>query len=294
MIPRMDHVWFYLCGMMKNILTAILIALTVTANAQNVKFGVEVGANIIPVRSSELGADFQFGIYGGFGAKFRVNERFAIGTGLFVSQQKKMYSSTQEDSFFEQYATLFQFAGVDVDTVESTLDGLNINTDIQRKTAGRVSEMYLRLPIMVHYRTDNFNVSIGPYVGVLLGAKRKEQVTSTVPFLQVVSIDSLDPTGLLQFLLPPTEDVTVNSFSDRTGLQGFDVGATVGVGYNMDPFLVELSFSQGFLDYRTGTHGSFSGQQSIRLSLSYYLPIKKKNKDDPEKKVKKKKTNPTL
>jgi len=253
---------------MKNLLPFLFVFTILNANAQKWEVGPKIGANVIPIRSTDLGVDFQLGGYGGLAIRYTINDRFKVETGLHVSQQKKAYSGLDTRSLLDDYASILDVAGI------------NVELDIIEKTEAVVSEVYLHLPVLFSYHMHNVDFFLGPYFGALLAANHSIQTTTTVPIFQVVDIAALDTTGLVSFFLPDAEEVTSSTSTERTGLNTFDVGATVGVGYRMDRFHLALSYTQGFLDYREDRGAeSFSGHQAIRLSLSYLIPIKQKKKD---------------
>jgi len=281
--------------MLKIAVTVVLIVCTLAVSAQRVEIGVEVGANTLPIRLSDLGADFQFGGFGGLGVKYKISNRFSLRSGVFISQQKKAYRLMETRSLLDEYALLFQLAGIEMSDIETALEDANVNADIIENTVGVVSEVYLQIPVLTDYKIQVFNFVIGPYFGALLSAKRNEQIAITVPLLQAVDLASFDSSGLLGSVLPAAEETEVSTETGLSGLRKFDVGATIGIGYSVNRYSLGLSFSQGFLDYRMSeNHDTFQAHQSIRLSLSYFLPVGNTSKGESKKKVKKSKTNPTL
>ncbi len=257
------------------ILPFLLLFVFNKSNAQEnskISLGPEAGVNLIHAEKTDLGSDYKLGMHFGVQVKYRINYHFAVSSGIYATEKKKKYT------FVDTTTT--------PDLVGGLLGGFLGNggsgeADVYNTTKGLVTEMYLELPILLHYKIHNLDFFAGPYAGILLSANRKEVTTSESTALDPTSLipDSLGLGGLgglLSGLTGPPDLGTVKSNS-KDGLASTDFGVIGGIGYHVDNLQFNLMYTFGFLDYRTGIENEdLNNHQVIRFSVAYLFNFKKK------------------
>lgn len=250
------------------ILTTVLI-ISSTTIAQKIAVGPEIGINLINMEKTDVGTNYQLGLHAGASAKYYFTEKFAVSSGLFVSQKKKQYS------FIDTTVTADPLAGL-----LGGLGGLggSSNTsneaEVYHTTTGVVTELYLQLPVLANYEVNNINFYAGPYASVLLSANRKEV---TVTESTATDVSSFLPGGLGALgglLQPASNDPETSTSSSKEGLATIDFGATAGIGYRVDKLNFNLFYSYGFMDYREDKgNESTDTHQIIQFSIAYLFNI---------------------
>lgn len=134
--------------MKKIVLSAIaLVAVAVSANAQQVKFGPKAGLNISNLSGSN-DLESRIGFHVGAVAEIVLSDKFSIQPEVLYSTQGAKYSST---------------------ILGTTIEG-NINND------------YINVPIMAkYYIIEGFSVEAGPQIGFLAKSEGKmgDETTDT-------------------------------------------------------------------------------------------------------------------
>lgn len=255
--------------MKKNIINLVLaFLLSSTIFAQKIILGPEIGVNLINTESTYLGSNFQLGYHFGASAKYYFNEKFAISSGIFLTQKKKQYS------FIDTTTTPDPLAGIFNGFTGGTPSNTNTDAEVYTTTTGMASELYLQLPLLANYEFKKINIYAGPYVGLLLSVNKKETYTREST---ATDISSFIPGGLGGFssLLDPTANQpTTGTSNSKDGLAPFDFGASAGIGYRVDQLNFNLFYTYGFLDYRKDRGDkSIETHQIIRFSISYFFNL---------------------
>lgn len=262
---------------MKKYIVATFILFTfISSFSQNAKIslGPEIGMNIIPIENTAIGYNFQLGYHVGLHLKYKLSESFKLSTGVFLTQKKKKYDKTNISSIFEIYGDLFQMGGIDTAGLNSTINAFGVNTDVVETTNGIVSELFIEIPILANYHYKNFNMYAGPYLGVLLTANKKEEKRTQIPLLNVVDFSQFDSTGLSSYFLPPADETSTSSESNKDNLRLLDFGFNVGIGYEMNNLHFNLMYSHGLLDYRKDKgNESTDTHKIIQFSIAYLFPL---------------------
>ncbi len=146
----------------KTILSFIITLTFVTVNTQaqvtlgnrqtntdrDVEFGVKAGLNLATIAVEDVDENnFKAGFHAGLSAKFPLTESFALQPEVLFTQKgaKTVYNS--------------DFLGFDIADGETTY---NLN--------------YIDIPVYAVYNfTDNFNLHLGPYLGILVDASADTQ-----------------------------------------------------------------------------------------------------------------------
>ncbi len=165
-----------------------------TDTDRDVEFGVKAGLNLATIAVEDVDENnFKAGFHAGVSAKFPLSESFALQPEVLFTQKgvKTTYDA--------------DFLGFDVADGETTY---NLN--------------YVDIPIYAVYNfTDNFNLHLGPYLGILVDAS----VDTQTEVLDFVNIDN-------------TEEINEDRFNSitygLTGGLGFELGMiSIGANYNL-------------------------------------------------------------
>lgn len=248
--------------MPKHLLVLLGILSTVFLNAQTMSVGPELGMNLIQIEKQEIGNNYQPGWYGGLMYDYKINDYLSIRSGIYYSQGRHGYSSADTNivSFLE-------------DIVDSSMmvPGLDLNT--YTTVEGRQSLHYVQIPLQANFSWKKIQLSLGGYVGFLVGANQKEKTTEETPFLTTVDLESIDPTGFLSLFLPPAYQETTSNTSDTDGLRTFDYGLKGSLGYEIDQFGVRASYSFGLPSYRSSDNNPVIRNKYFQFSIYYLFPI---------------------
>ena len=253
------------------IMFSILLFSFFSASAQKIYAGLELGSNIIPIEKSALGNNFQIGPYAGFSLNYNLSENLRISSGLFFSQRKKMYLKSDTSSVLSAFDDLLSLGGNSLG-LDSIINIPGVDMNVYNNTEGIATENYIELPIMLSYKHKNLIVSAGPYFGFLMNGKKKEEIRTTAPILQVFDVSSIDSSGLLSIFLPPADETKFSETSSIDNLKRMDIGGAFGIGYQINNLKFNLNYTLGFNDYRINQEGEGkSTHKAIRISINYYF-----------------------
>ena len=276
---------------MKKITLVLLAIIPIFSFGQKVSLAPEIGLNIIPMASSEIGQNYQFGYHVGGHFKYHFSKKFKLSSGVFLTQKKKEYSSSITGSTFELLNdALNSFGGlgggvpgIDSTFLDSTLNIPGLNTEYTESTKGVSSELFIEIPVLANYKYKNVNFYLGPYAALLITANRKEEITTDIPLMDVIDVDLLlDQSGLGGFggfakSFIPQSKVETNEESGTVGLRKLDIGFMAGIGYEMNDLHFNFMYSQGLLDYRDDATktGNTETLKLYRISIAYFFDLGK-------------------
>ncbi|MBW6482700.1 MAG: PorT family protein [Vicingaceae bacterium] len=257
---------------MKNIkITLVLFLLVISPlvlNAQKKTIGPSVGVNLIQIEDTYLGSNFQLGMHIGAEINYNFKKRWSLNSGLFFTQKKKHYSFVDTTTTFDAGGLIGGIIGGG----GGTTDPNDLQADVYNTTNGVVTENFIQIPFLLSYKLKKFNFFIGPTVGYLVSANRKEETTSESTAADVGSIIP-GGAGILDGLLTPSSTPVTKSTSSTKGLRAFDLSAEAGVGYSMDNVKFNLMYAYGLLDYREKKENGFENLSLIRFSVVYLFPF---------------------
>jgi hypothetical protein len=270
--------------MKKTILLSFIICLSALSSfSQKLSLGPELGVNIIPLESTGYGYNYQLGFHFGGHLKYHFSEKFKLSTGIFLTQKKVAYNYSETNSVLSQLDGLSSVfgGGAIPPEFDSIIDIPGINLDMTEETRGVNSEIFIEIPLMANYKYKNVNFYLGPYFGILLSASQKEEITTKVPVFDFIDVKEFDSTGFISAFLPQSGTESSSS-SGTDGLRILDIGANVGIGYEMNNLHFNLMYSQGFLDYRNDRNGeSLTPLKTIRISMVYLFNLEGKKEPSP-------------
>ncbi len=256
--------------MKKVFLTAAAATLAIGANAQQTRYGIEIGAHLgnlvqeVPnpnngsptgtLQKDHIDARPNLGLRAGLVADFGISDNFSIQPGLqFVMKgARNEFSLNEKNSAGREFKTQVQ-------------DIINLN--------------YIEVPINVQYKTredgTGFFVGAGPYFGYAFGGKRSVQTEISqkgggMPDFEAKS----EVDDALEFGDNATDDI-----------KNLDVGVGLNIGYMLPAGLFvrgygQYSFSNIYpvteSDYETKNYG-------FGISIGYMFGGKKGDgpNDDP-------------
>lgn len=269
---------------MKRFTISLLFTLisVLSIQAQKLSIGPELGINVIPIESSNMGKNFQMGYHLGAHLRINVSEHFKLGTGLYLTQKKKMYEKNDTSSVFDLFGSFIELSGLTAQEIDSLVSSFGANTDVTEETKGVVSATFVKLPLLATYHYKNFNVFAGPYAGFLITANRKEETRTQIPLMNVIDISQFDSTGLFSAFLPAADETTSSQNSGTDGLNKMDLGFIAGISYEINQLHFNLMYSQGLLDYRDDRgKDDFSALSTFRFSIAYLFDLKGNKESSP-------------
>jgi hypothetical protein len=231
-------------------------------HAQTWSFGPELGTNTVMVEKSDLGRDYHLCWYAGGHVEYELNDFFSLRSGVYFSQRKKMYQSSDTSSL--------NVFGFDLEDFE--IPGVDFS--VYSQTKGIVSLFGIEVPALATFNFKELSFFAGPYMNFLIGSWSKEETNKQIPFLQTFDIDSLDPTGFVAWLFPPPTSTSFSESSSIKNMRGFDFGFKTGMGYTHKSFRLNFYYTFGIPDYRKdkGTDNT-NAHQYASLSIAYNFRV---------------------
>lgn len=233
-------------------------------NAQKFSLGPELGANLIMLENEDIGRNYHLCWFDGINTEYKFYDLFSVRTGIYFSHRKKMFESADTSEF-----SVFGFS-----PSELGIPGVDFN--VYSKTKGVVSQFGLEIPLLACLNLNEFSVFAGPYMNFMVGAWRKEATDTHIPFLQAIDIDSIDQSGIISSLFPPSETHKFNESSVSKGYRVFDYGFKTGMSYTAERFRLNLYYTFGIPDYRIDRGTDAVNRHSyFTMSVAYNFGIGK-------------------
>ena len=249
--------------MLRPLLIIITVIFYSQLNAQKLFIGPEIGMNLIQVEEQEMGNDFQPAWYGGGAVDYKFNDWLSLRTGVYFSQSRHAYSS--------QDTSVIDLLGGFIDS-SIAIPGIDLNT--YTSINGRQSQYYIQIPVQANFSWKNIQLFLGGYAGIMVGSKQKESTIERTPLVENLDLGALGIPDFITSFLPPAYDESFSESTDSEGLRAFDYGLKAGLGYQMDQFGVQASYSFGIPDYRVDSGDEdMRRNQFFQFSIRYMLPI---------------------
>lgn len=201
-----------------NLFTLILLGFTISSTAQ-VDFGVKAGLNLndfgqsVEDEAFEIPTKMRPGFHIGVVVDYGLTEALSLTSGL-----------------------TYIVKGTSLDLEENLDNGESVDG------SSYINFAYLEIPINLTYRKNNFSVFGGPYIGLGIGGKLKSDYTLTTDF---GSFDVNEETKIK----PAYGEINSGDLAiDEDAYNGLDFGINLGVGYEVGPVVIGLSYSLGFVD----------------------------------------------
>jgi len=243
----------------------LLVTLNISFSyAQKLKFGPEIGFNLINVETQEIGDNFQVGWHTGAFSEYELKKWLGVSVGLYYTQKKHGF----KESEIIPSSLSFLLA-------QQGIEGVDLNT--YSETNGRVTLNYLQLPILAIFKHKNFNLKLGGYFGYMFNTKTNRKEVKNTPFASVVDLTALteiDPTltELMGSFIPQANETNFLESTSKSGLSALDYGLKAGVTYQVNSIGFNVNYIYGLADYRSSSStDSFKNNSYYQFSLSYYF-----------------------
>jgi len=243
----------------------LLISLNISLSyAQKLKFGPEVGFNLINVETQEIGDSYQVGWHTGAFSEYELKRWLGVSVGLYYTQKKHGFKES------ETIPSTLSFL-----LAQQGIEGIDLNT--YSETNGRVTLNYLQLPLLAVFKHKNFNLKLGGYFGYMFNIRTKSIEAKNTPFASVVDLTALteiDPelTELIGPFIPPANETDFSESTSKSGLSALDYGLKAGVTYQVNSIGFNANYIYGLTDYRSSNStNSFENNSYYQFSLSYYF-----------------------
>lgn len=243
--------------------------------AQQTKIQLQAGAGAIPMNTTTLGPKYSLGMHGGLQVQQQLKNKLWLSSGLYLSQKQQFTQKIETESYIKTLENFLLLAGSGDFPIDSLVNSLGLNLDAKNTTKEMIQLVNLEIPIMATYMHDKWSFHAGGYAGLLLGAKRKVETTTEVPFLQVLDIGAFDSTGLLQFLLPPAESTSTVESNSTDNLLRYDAGMLLGMGYQDDRWSFNIHYAHGFVDFRKSYTEAKQVNRAVRVMVGYVINVRK-------------------
>lgn len=193
------------------------------SNSSPFTFGTEIGATVgSPIGPAEKGAKGKLGLGPTVGifARYEINPRWNIQTGLNYIHKKATYSSPVND---QSYDYIYE-QEVQGDILVFEIEGIILNGSVR----GEFNNKYIQAPIIGFYNfNDRFSINGGYYIAYLISAGHDVWAT-----------------GVLGNNFTTLDDYYSN---EKESIAQWDHGASIGANYKLRRQLeAELNISTGF------------------------------------------------
>lgn len=263
----------------KKIIAACIGFASISAFAQRkITVGPDVNMNIMILPKNDLSNTILLSPRFGVKGEFYFNPKFSIGTGFYYTERKVQYHSEYSEptpSLNAILSLLNNIPNMPFDVSKA------LNTDSKVVSNGMISEHFIEIPLIASYHIDGITLFGGGYVDFLTGVTNKQVKETTIPFVETVDYKEIAGSTLgtvLSRLSPPAYSKEITTTHDKKGLNTTDFGITAGVGYQFKNLNFNVSYAQGFKDYRIDK-GDNPKEVSrvVRLSVAYTFNFKIKS-----------------
>lgn len=271
---------------MRYFLSAILIFSASLNMAQTLKIGPRIGGNLMPLNHTSVqGTTYSLGINAGLSGEISVSKWFAIRVQPYYTQKKKYYEMTEKSNVIEVLNKSFFNNAINLDTLSSITS--NINDTAYKYTKGIATLSYFEIPLMAVFKYKSFDLAVGPSISFLTGAKTKEEMSQSIPILDMLlpAMDTIRYFGtslrtIMYSLFPGYQTPVTSEKTDKTPFTDIDYGIHAELTYHMPQnFYMQMSYNQGFNNYRKTALKSHDVNKVLMLSLGYNFGKDFKQKD---------------
>jgi hypothetical protein len=221
----------------KLLLVVMILSWGLKSFAQPI-FGVKAGLNLSNMLQKDdqetYSKDFKMrpGFHVGPTAEFQINDMFAFETGLLLSTKGYNYDESGTEEIMGISATY--------------------------SSKGHLSLLYLDIPLTAKAVFDMNGTKLyglfGPYVGLGLSGKHKDETTSTV--MGQTQTENTDG------------DVSFGSGDDD--IKPLDLGLQIGAGIELEKIQIGLAYNLGMANLAQSSDGGYKmNNRVLALSLGY-------------------------
>lgn len=241
---------------MKKLLVIISIIYSLSASAQSLSFGPEVGLNIINVDKTDLkGQLYKLGFDAGGFVQYKVANSLSVKANInYTSKGISYYNTTTseiDESLLSEISNLLTEGDFDLDTSITNNISNFVNTNIESNYSYYSSLKYIEVPVSIVYDiNDKVFFSAGVYGAYLLSANTKEQLSQEVPLLEsITALQEIEYYDIVvNMLFPGYQEPQIENISSSSIFNQFDYGLKFDIAYNSKGFRTIFSTSYGLND----------------------------------------------
>lgn len=265
--------------------------------AQKMQFGPRFGLNLNPIGEKTFsGQTYDLSICPGIFADYKLNKSFYFHPELNYNIKNKAYSYVTTSNFVESISSLLESFGsfggaigglIPIDSLMNSSGGM-VNDSVYNKIKGHVSLSYIEIPLLIKYQYKVFSFSAGPYIGILTGAKIKEELIQDIPMLDALSgsLDVMQNTldsigggffpisvkGVLEGMYKGYYNPDVSESSGTSGYNRFDYGLIANLSCKVEKHLeITIRYTHGFPKYIKNDHFKTESFNTYQLSIAYNI-----------------------
>ncbi len=202
-----------------------------------VGFGFKAGANL---------SNMSFDIDSKYGEAPDTKLRLGLHAGIILD------FPLSGNSFSFQPSVLYSSKGYSIDYEKMIEEELNANGMQLDEYEGyaRMSYNYIEFPLNFVYKTDGFQIGIGPYVAVGIGGKFNHDFTVTSDGTKLESKDIFEKESFdIKPVSGKVDDEAFGDYLDDEDVldlyRSFDYGFNLGLGYQVSSVLFNAGYSFG-------------------------------------------------
>ena len=232
--------------MKKIVLLLVMVAMFGAVDAQELSLGLKGGVNMSNLYGKEVkDAKMKLGYHVGIAANYEFAPNVALQSGLYFMTKGAKLSSAK---------------------IDQSVGDIKISGSLDN----RVNTMYLQVPLHFAYKVDvasgtRLVLHAGPYaaygIGGKITGKPDVKVLGYVPAETKPAVDAV----LKQI---NSSAVNVKAFDEKLGYKPFDAGVGVGVGIELESFLVDFGWDMGLLNISRKKDANVKNQTAY-LSVGY-------------------------
>lgn len=254
------------------LLFIINIILTTINFGQHFSAEPYFGMNIAKKADDALINNYHIGMHYGVLGSYEFKPNFKVNLGVGISNRTHEYSQKDTLSVLNSFGFLNGF-GIDISGIEETLSQNGIQLDEHKETYGVAKLNQLEIPISMAYTFKDIQIEVGGYVSLLVKSSKKQKVTSDIPALKTIDLDSIENMGLISGFLPQAYSEVVETLNNTDNLNSFNYGVRLGLAYNYKSYLKFYgNYNLDLNNYQIDTDNLLKNSKSFfRVGIAYII-----------------------
>jgi hypothetical protein len=234
-----------------------------------------LGLNLNTEPFSEIyGYSYLNSFNGGVQGRYQLNKWFSIKTEINYNTKKKTYQYQTKQSLLKSFSN--NLGGLIDTSLISTIQPF-LNDTIYSYHKGSDVLRFIELPVMATVNYKQFELSSGFYLGYLLKAFNKDELTQKSALLDMVlpavdSIRFIGPliSGIINSSYPGYKSPYITESSNKSAYRAFDYGFIAELTYHStDRLFFSFRYARGFQNYRVTALRSNDVYNTFTFSLGY-------------------------
>ena len=232
--------------MKKIVLLLVMVAMFGAVDAQELSLGLKGGVNMSNLYGKEVkNTKMKLGYHVGIAADYEFAPNVALQSGLYFMTKGAKLSSAK---------------------IDQSVGDIKISGSLDN----RVNTMYLQVPLHFAYKVNvasetRLVLHAGPYAAYGIGGK----ITGK-PDVKVQGYVQAEAKSAVDAVLKQinSSGVNVKTFDEKLGYKPFDAGVGVGVGFELESFIVDFGWDMGLLNISRNKDANVKNQTAY-LSVGY-------------------------